>query len=130
VTSLASLLGALVTILQAHPVCIRVRVIETKEFSPDQFFFKIRAVLFEKDAQLQVRIYYNQGHVDYAYQLFTNVPLLRWDNKEEFRYLTTYPHHHHDAEGHVHPSPLTGEPLKDTGIVLQRVMAFLEQWQE
>ena len=73
------------------------------------------------------RIYYNRGHVDYAYQLFTNVPLLRWDNKEEFRRMATYPHHHHDAQGHVHPSPLTGEPLQDIGVVLQEVTAFLEQ---
>ncbi len=126
-TSLASLLGALMTILQAHPVCKRVRVVETKEFSPDQFFFKIRAVLFKKDAQLQVRIYYNRGHLDYAYQCFTDVPLLRWDNKEEFRHLATYPHHYHDAQGHVHPSPLTGQPLQDIGIVLREVMAFLER---
>jgi len=127
VTSLASLLGALMTILQAHPVCKRVSVVETKEFSPDQFFFKIRAVLFKKDAQLQVRIYYNRGHLDYAYQCFTDVPLLRWDNKEEFRHLATYPHHYHDAQGHVHPSPLTGQPLQDIGIVLREVMAFLER---
>lgn len=126
-TSLASLLGALMTILQAHPVCKRVRVVETKEFSPDQFFFKIRAILVKKDAQLPVRIYYNRGHVDYAYQLFTDVPLLRWDNKEEFRHLATYPHHRHDAQGHVRPSPLGGKPLQDIGIVLQEAAAFLER---
>ena len=28
-----------------------------------------------------------------------------------FRHLATYPHHHHDAQGHVRPSPLTGKPL-------------------
>lgn len=126
-TSLASLLGNLMTLLQSHPVCKGARVVETKEFSRDQFFFKIRAALSKKDARLQVRIYYNRGHVDYAYQLFTNESLLRWDNKEEFRRLATYPHHHHDARGHVHPSPLTGEPLQDIGIVLQEVTAFLDQ---
>ena len=126
-TSLAHLLSGLVTILQAHPVCKRVSVVETKEFSPDQFFFKIRAVLLKENAQLQVRIYYNRGHADYAYQLFTDVPLLRWDNKEEFRHLASYPHHHHDAHGHVHSSPLTGEPIRDIRIVLQEVVAFLER---
>ena len=74
-----------------------------------------------------MRIYYNRGHVDYAYQLFTDVPLVRWDNKEEFRHLATYPHHHHDAQGHVRPSPLGGKPLQDIGIVLQEVAAFLER---
>lgn len=68
--------------LQTHPLCERVDVVETMTFAPDQFFFKVRAVLSEAHT-LQVRIYYNRGHLDYAYQLFTDVPLLRWDNAEK-----------------------------------------------
>lgn len=45
----------------------------------------------------------------------SSVPLLRWDNKEEFRHLETYSHHHRDVDGRVHPSPLTGEPVRDVG---------------
>jgi hypothetical protein len=111
-------------ILQAHPICEQAAVIETKTFSPDQFFLKIRAQLI-KNHKLQVRVYYNQGHIDYAYQLFTDEPLLRWDNKEEFYHLETYPHHHHDEQGHVKASPLSGEPLSDIEVVLQEVTAFL-----
>ncbi len=72
----------------------------------------------------QVRIYYNHDHGDYAYQLFSHVPLLRWDNKEEFPLLATFPHHHHDEQGKVKPSPLLGEPLKDINIVLAEVSKF------
>jgi hypothetical protein len=39
VTSLASLLGALMAVLQSHPTCTRAAVVETKVYSPDQFFF-------------------------------------------------------------------------------------------
>lgn len=124
-TSLAILVGTIVTFLQIHPICKNVRVVETKEFSSDQFFCKIRARL-EKDAQLQIRIYYNRGHVDYTYQLFTDIPLLRWDNKEEFPYLASYPHHYHDLHGNVHPSSLQGDPLQDVPVVLQEVTMFLE----
>jgi phage terminase large subunit-like protein len=53
------------------------------------------------------------------------VPLLRWDNKEEFRHLETYPHHHHDDQGDVNSSPLTGDPVKDIEVVLREVSAFL-----
>ena len=123
--SLASLLGALMAILQAHPVVKKVTVMETKEFSKEQFFFKIRAKLLK--GNMQVRIYYNRGHIDYAYQLFTDAPLLRWDNKEEFHYLATYPHHHHDELGNVKPSPLVGDPTRDIEIVLQMVSAFLSR---
>ena len=118
--SLPTLLGKLTAILQAHRLCQRTEIGETKAFSPDQFFFKIRSEL-TGEYKFQVRIYYNQGHVDYAYQLFTDVPLLRWDNKEEFPHLTTYPHHHHDWHGHVKASLLTGNPVEDLKIVLQQL---------
>ena len=125
-TSLSSLLGTLMAILQAHPICEQAAVIETTTFSPDQFFFKIRAEII-KTHKFQIRVYYNQGHIDYAYQLFTDEPLLRWDNKEEFDHLVTYPHHHHDEVGHVKASPLSGEPLSDIEIVLQEVTTFLSE---
>lgn len=109
--------------LQSHPICEQATVVETKAFSPDQFFFKVRAE-FTGGNKYQARICYNQGQIDYAYQLFTDVPLLRWDNKEEFRYLETYPHHHHDEQGNVRPSPLTGDPVRDIEVVLHEVCAF------
>jgi hypothetical protein len=112
------------TKLQAHPVCQRANVIETKVFSSDQFFFKIRAD-FKRGNNFQARVYYNQGHNDYAYQLFTHVPLLRWDNKEEFRHLSTYPHHKHDEQGKVKPSSLTGDPVHDIDIVLHEISDFI-----
>ena len=80
-TSMPALLGRLVAVLQTHPICRDVHVAETKAFSPDQFYFRIRAAL-DGGYWLQVRIYHNQGHTDYAYQVFTDVPLLRWDNAD------------------------------------------------
>jgi len=125
-TSLSALLARLVAILQTHPTCREVHVVETRAFSPDQFFLKIRATL-EGEHGFQVRLYYNRGHIDYAYQLYADVPLLRWDNKEEFRHLATFPHHYHDKNASVHPSPLTGDPIQDIETVLQAVMAFLKK---
>jgi hypothetical protein len=124
VTSLPSLLGALSAALQAHPLCRRVAEIETREFAADQFIFKIRAEFTHKTS-FQARIYFNGGHIDYAYQLFADVPLLRWDNKEEFHSIVTYPHHYHDAQGNVHSSPLIGDPVSDIQTVLTAVSQFL-----
>jgi hypothetical protein len=123
-TSLPALLGVLSATLQAHPACKRLAEIETREFAADQFIFKIRAEFTHKTS-FQARIYFNRGHIDYAYQLFADVPLLRWDNKEEFRSIATYPHHHHDAEGKVQPSSLTGNPTADIHAVLATVVQFL-----
>ncbi|OIO87661.1 MAG: hypothetical protein AUK03_17665 [Anaerolineae bacterium CG2_30_64_16] len=113
--------------LQAHPLCKRVVEIETREFAADQFIFKIRAEFTHKTS-FQARIYFNRGHIDYAYQLFADTPLLRWDNKEEFRSITTYPHHHHDAQGDIAPSPLTGDPIADLQTVLVMVSQFLSTY--
>lgn len=35
-------------------------------------------------------------------------------------------HHHHDAEGYVPPSALTGDPIQGIEAVLQAVRSFLE----
>ncbi len=45
--------------------------------------------------------------------------------QEEFGYLESYPHHHHDELGNVKASPLQGDPVKDIELVLQEVSAFL-----
>ena len=119
-------MGALTAILQSHPICRAVVVVETKEFAAEQFFFKIRATL-TSETHLQARIYYNHEHIDYAYQVFSDVPLLRWDNKEEFRHIATYPHHHHNEHGDITSSPLVGNPIHDIAIVLQNVSEFLGQ---
>ncbi len=126
-TSLPSLLGVLSAALQAHHLCKRVTEIETREFAANQFIFKIRAE-FTGKTNFQARIYFNRGHIDYAYQLFADIPLLRWDNKEEFRSIATYPHHHHDAQGNIHPSPLIGDPIADMQTVMAVVSQFLSTY--
>jgi len=73
VSTLPALLGALSAAIQAHPLCRRVAEIETREFAADQFRFKIRAELAHK-THFQVSVYFNRGHIDYAYQLFLARP--------------------------------------------------------
>jgi hypothetical protein len=121
------MLGALTAILQSHPLCERTAIVETREFSPDQFYFKVRAEL-PQGYRLQVRVYSNASHVDYAYQLLKeDSHILRWDNKEEFRNLKAYPHHHHDDRGNIQPSPLKGEPQEDITLVLLEIEKYLQK---
>jgi hypothetical protein len=120
------MLGALMAILQSHPLCEQTAILETREFSREQFYFKVRAE-FPHGHGFQIRIYSNAGHIDYAYQLFKgDRPILRWDNKEEFRTLETYPHHHHDNRGNVLSSPLTGNPRQDILVVLAVLEKFFQ----
>ena len=56
--TLPAMLGMVTAILQSHPLCEQAAIVETKEFSPDQFFFKVRAK-FPQGYWLQARIYCN-----------------------------------------------------------------------
>ncbi len=117
-SALADLLNLVVSALQAAPLCNTVRVLETLQFSDSQFAFKIRADLKSGDV-LQVRLYRNGEHTDYAFQLLRDdKPVVRWDNKEHFASISSHPHHFHNASGQVESSPLTGDPTHDVPIVL------------
>ncbi|MFQ5706205.1 MAG: DUF6516 family protein [bacterium] len=107
--------------LNQPDVCRNSKIIETTYFSQEQFSLKIRTNLVPSSA-LQTRIYFNHGHFDYSYQLFSDSPLCRWDNAQHFPELTSFPHHYHNVDGKVLESPLKGRPVED----LRRVLAELE----
>ncbi len=91
--TLPELLNFVITTLQLWSRVRHVRVLATEQFSSTQFAIKVRAELKNEDS-LQVRIYHNESHIDYAYQLIcAGAPLIRWDNKEHFATIATYPHH-------------------------------------
>ena len=124
--SLATLLASMLSILQSNPLCERVESIETDPFATDRFAFKVRARIISKYS-LQIRIYYNRGHYDYSYQLFSDVPIVRCDNKEHFPNLATYPHHYHNEHGRPAPSPLSGNPETDLPLVLEKLGQLLDK---
>jgi len=118
VNTLADLLSYVVTALQRSGRCSAVRVLDTQSFSARQYAIKMRAELSNGDV-LQIRIYGNGGHVDYSYQLLrAGEPLMRWDNKEHFPEIASYPHHFHSPSGEVRTSPLTGDVTTDLPVVL------------
>lgn len=117
--SLADLLSYVVTTLQSSQLVRNVNVLETLQFSDDKFALKARADLASGDV-LQVRLYQNVQHTDYAYQLFRDeFSVVRWDNKEHFSSLSSYPHHFHTASDQAESSPLTGDPAHDLPLVLK-----------
>ena len=95
-TTLAEALSFVVTTLQGSPMCSAVRVVETHQFSDLQFALKVRA----------------------------DQPVLRWDNKEHFPGIATYPHHFHTPTGHVGESPFNGDPSHDLPLVLDYLATF------
>ena len=124
--TLPDLLNFVVTSLQLSPLCNEVHVVSTESFSSRQFTLKVRTKLID-DSLLQVRLYFNEDHIDYAYQLIKDdLPFLRWDNKEHFPNLSTYPHHFHMADGRIIESSLTGNPIRDLPEILEQLRLILK----
>ena len=121
--SLAALLSRIVTDLQRSDYCVAIRVLETQQYSRHQFAFKMRVELVTGDV-LQIRIYCNDNHVDYSYQLLRGAqPIQRWDNKEHFPEIASHPYHFHSPAGKVEASPLTGDPTHDLLLVMRFLFA-------
>jgi hypothetical protein len=109
--------------LQNCPLVRNVRIISYDETPTGKLEVKLRCQLV-RDYQLQVWLHHEPSFRDYAYQLFTNQPILRWDNAPHYPHISTAPHHFHDEDGNVIASMLTGNTLDD----LQQVLSALERW--
>jgi len=115
-----ALLDKLLARLRAVPELGDISVVENESVDVETFHFKIRASV--SSATLQVRVLRDESLVRYAYQLFAERPLLRWDNAPHYPDLPNYPHHQHDQENNVSASSLTGDVLVDLEAVLAEIV--------
>lgn len=113
-------IAEIVSILNESGFCDDIQILETSQFSSKQYAFKIRTIVFSLYF-FQIRIYYNQGYCDYSYQIFGDEPICRWDNKEHFADIKTFPHHYHTIEGEVIDSNLRGLPGEDLKLLIEEI---------
>lgn len=118
-----TLVEQLLTILHAHALVRNVRLTNYDETPSGKLEVKIRCRLTQ-NLQLQIWLHHEIAFQDYAYQLFTNQPILRWDNAPHYPQISTAPNYFHDEDDTVHESPLTGNIIDDLHFVLQEV----EKW--
>jgi len=128
-TTLARLLAFVQKTLEANSLCKNVMILEAVEFAPEQFRLKVRSDL-GSGIKFQAYIYANRGYIDYGYQVFGGITLLRWDNKEEFFSIATFPHHHHNLDAEVVASSLSGQPENDLPQVLDWIAQHFDQIRE
>ena len=115
-----ALADALLKLLQGHRLVRNVRVVNYDETPAGKVELKIRCRLVGR-YQLQVWLHHEPAFQDYAYQLFTDRPLLRWDNSPHYPDIATAPHHFHNEREEVGPSPLIGSPVEDVRFVLGEI---------
>jgi len=118
-----SLIDDLLIFLRGHPLVEGVRVIEYDETPAGKLEAKIRC-RFSRIYQFQIWLHIEPEFQDYAHQLFTDKPLLRWDNTPYYPDIPTAPHHFHNEHGGVSISLLEGKPMED----LKKVLAEIEKW--
>ena len=120
-----TLVNEVLVILEQHALVNTTRVVNYDETPSGKLEVKIRCDL-PKSHQLQIWIHTEPESLDYAYQLFTTVPLLRWDNAPHYEHLSTAPNHFHDEHGKVYESPLTGNIKRDLRIVLNEITEWMK----
>jgi len=118
-----ALIDGIVKTLQTHKLVKRVRIVTYDETPMGKLEVKIRCQLI-KNHQLQVWLHHEPDYQDYAFQLFTDRPLLRWDNSPHYPDIATAPHHFHNENNAVSASLLTGKVLQD----LEYVLSEIERW--
>ncbi len=111
------MLPQLEAILHASVKVVSFEILDDDPLGRHQLLFKIRCKMTSGN-NLQMRIRVDVDTLHYSYQEFTDKPLRRWDNAPHFSHLATAPHHHHNLDGNVVESPLTGDPLQDLPLVL------------
>ena len=87
--------------------------------------YKIRCRVLRAAYELELRFIQTENEIIYSYQLFTDRPIMRWDNAPHFPTLQNFPHHSHDEAGEIDESNLIGDPVQDLPNVLNHVRALL-----
>ena len=113
----------LLSLLHGHPLIRSVRIVGYDETPAGKIELKVRCRLPD-NYQLQIWLHVETASQDYAYQLFSDRPLLRWDNAPHYPDIATAPHHFHDEGNSVQTSTLCGDPLLD----LPSVLIEIERW--
>jgi len=116
----------ILSILESDALIESARIVNYDETPSGKLEARIRCQLPKKHL-LQIWIHLEPEALDYAYQLFTTVPLLRWDNAPHYGHLTSAPHHFHDEQGDIYDSPLTGNVKRDLRIVLGEIRKWMKQ---
>jgi hypothetical protein len=113
----------LLDILQAYSYIRKIQVVRYDKTPFGKLELKIRCQLIKK-YHFQIWLHFESTIQNYAYQLFTDHPILRWDNAPHYPDISTAPHHFHDEFGLIKESLLKGEPIND----LKDVLSFIENW--
>ena len=88
-------------------------------------FYKLRCVLIPSRYKLDIKYIKTEKDLIYAYQLYADEAIARWDNEPHYPDLTNFPHHYH-SKGMVRTSALSGRPIQDIRKLFSLILKILE----
>lgn len=91
----------------------------------ERIHYKIRCIMIPSDYKLEMKFIQTMDEFIYSYQLFSENPIIRWDNAPHYPNLKNYPHHFHNKNGTVENSSLTVNVKKDLINVLSLIIQYI-----
>lgn len=118
-----TLLDNLLARMRSTPELSDIQVLENESVDDETFVFKVRAVI--APGFLQIRFLADKDFSRYSFQLYSDRPLLRWDNTPHYPDLQNFPHHFHGQDENISSSRLTGNLLIDYDLVIAEIKELI-----
>lgn len=91
--------------------------------------YKVRCSLIPAKYKLDIRFVKTREQLLYSYQLFSNKPIMRWDNSPHYPKIKTHPHHFHAEDINIVESELTGNVVLDIKKVLSDITKLIVKYE-
>ena len=117
-------LQRILSLLKKSNIVSKIEIISIDEIA-GRSVYRIRCSLIPSKYKLEVKFIKTEREFIYSYQLFTDKPIIRWDNAPHYPDIRTYPHHFHDRNGNVIESDLKGIVIDDLNIILRSIKKML-----
>ena len=110
--------------LKSNPIISSLKIVAIEEVFTRRIL-RIRCNLLPSSYHLDIRLIQTDEESIYSYQLYTDHPIVRWDNAPHFPAIATFPHHYHNFKGEAEASPLKGFVFEDLDYVLENIKNIL-----
>jgi Family of unknown function (DUF6516) len=118
-------LSKVLAVLESAPFVANVEVLLSDEVGK-RAFYKLRCVLIPSRYKLDIKFISTEKELIYAYQLYADKAIARWDNEPHYPDLINAPHHFH-RKGKVSASDFSGRPVQDIRKLFSAILEILEE---
>ena len=116
----------IISILRSNEIISKIDIRNVDEIK-GKAVYRIRCNLIPSRYKFEMRLIQMEKEILYSYQVFTDKPIVRWDNAPHYKKIKTYPHHFHTKDGNVIESRLKGNVTEDLEKVLSTIKEALKE---